>query len=302
MTDVGRLVTAMITPFDAEGQVNYGEAKRLASALVDSGSDGLVVTGTTGETPTLSVEERLRLYSEVKSAVGDKAAVIAGTTDNNTAASIELSKLAEREGADALLLTVPAYNKPTQEGLYQHFKSIADSVRLPCILYNVTSRTSLNMADETTVRLSGIDNIIGVKEAGSDLDQITRIIRDTDDDFRVWSGNDNETFYIVAAGGYGVVSVASHLVGRQIKAMIGMVLEGDIESAAAEHRRLLDIFKILFIVSNPIPVKYCVRQAGFDVGNPRLPLVPPDEATAAKIDAVVSRYNIDLPVAVAGDD
>lgn len=302
MTDVGRLVTAMITPFDEAGQVNYAEAKRLASALVDSGSDGLVVTGTTGETPTLSIEERLRLYSEVKSAVGDRAAVIAGTTDNNTAASIELSQLAAREGADALLLTVPAYNKPTQEGLYQHFKSIADSVHLPCILYNVTSRTSLNMADETTARLSSIDNIIGIKEAGSDLDQITRIIRDTDDDFRVWSGNDNETFYIVAAGGYGVVSVASHLVGSQIKAMMGMVLEGDIESAAAEHRRLLDIFKILFIVSNPIPVKYCVRQAGFEVGNPRLPLVPPDEATASKIDAVVSRYNIDLPVAVAGDD
>ena len=302
MTDVGRLVTAMITPFDEAGQVNYAEAKRLASALVDSGSDGLVVTGTTGETPTLSIEERLRLYSEVKSAVGDRAAVIAGTTDNNTAASIELSQLAAREGADALLLTVPAYNKPTQEGLYQHFKSIADSVHLPCILYNVTSRTSLNMADETTARLSSIDNIIGIKEAGSDLDQITRIIRDTDDDFRVWSGNDNETFYIVAAGGYGVVSVASHLVGSQIKAMMGMVLEGDIESAAAEHRRLLDIFKILFIVSNPIPVKYCVRQAGYEVGNPRLPLVPPDEATASKIDAVVSRYNIDLPVAVAGDD
>ena len=302
MTDVGRLVTAMITPFDEAGQVNYAEAKRLASALVDSGSDGLVVTGTTGETPTLSIEERLRLYSEVKSAVGDRAAVIAGTTDNNTAASIELSQLAAREGADALLLTVPAYNKPTQEGLYQHFKSIADSVHLPCILYNVTSRTSLNMADETTARLSSIDNIIGIKEAGSDLDQITRIIRDTDDDFRVWSGNDNETFYIVAAGGYGVVSVASHLVGSQIKAMMGMVLEGDIESAAAEHRRLLDIFKILFIVSNPIPVKYCVRQTGFEVGNPRLPLVPPDEATASKIDAVVSRYNIDLPVAVAGDD
>ena len=200
MTDVGRLVTAMITPFDAQGEVNYAEAKRLASALVDSGSEGLVVTGTTGETPTLSAEERLRLYSEVKSAVGDRAAVIAGTTDNNTAASIELSKLAEREGADALLLTVPAYNKPTQDGLYQHFKSIAESVHLPCILYNVTSRTSLNMSDETTVRLSAVDNIIGVKEAGSDLDQITRIIRDTPDSFRVWSGNDNETFYIVAAG------------------------------------------------------------------------------------------------------
>ena len=226
MVDIGRLVTAMITPFDEEGGVNYEEARKLALALVDSGSDGLVVTGTTGESPTLSADEKLRLYSEIKQAVGDRAAVIAGTTDNDTAKSIELSKQAEREGADAILLTVPAYNKPTQEGLYQHFKSIADSVHLPGILYNVTSRTSLNMSNETTVRLSQIDNIVGIKEAGSDLDQITRIIRDTDDDFRVWSGNDNETFYIMGLGGYGIVSVASHLVGRQIKAMMGMIPRG----------------------------------------------------------------------------
>ena len=295
MVEIGRLITAMITPFDDEGEVNYVEAKRLALGLVDSGSDGLVITGTTGESPTLSGEEKLRLYSEVKQAVGDRAAVIAGTTDNDTAKSIELSKEAERAGADAILLTVPAYNKPTQEGLYQHFKSIAGSVHLPGILYNVTSRTSLNMSNETTVRLSEIDNVIGIKEAGSDLDQITRIIRDTDDDFRVWSGNDNETFYIMGLGGYGIVSVASHLVGRQIKAMMGMILEGEIENAAAEHRRLLELFKILFLVSNPIPVKHCVRKAGYDVGEPRLPLLPPDEATAAKIDAVVSGYSIDLP-------
>ena len=295
MVDIGRLVTAMITPFDEEGGVNYEEARKLALALVDSGSDGLVVTGTTGESPTLSADEKLRLYSEIKQAVGDRAAVIAGTTDNDTAKSIELSKEAEREGADAILLTVPAYNKPTQEGLYQHFKSIAGSVHLPGILYNVTSRTSLNMSNETTVRLSQIDNIVGIKEAGSDLDQITRIIRDTDDDFRVWSGNDNETFYIMGLGGYGIVSVASHLVGRQIKAMMGMILEGEIENAAAEHRRLLELFKILFLVSNPIPVKYCVRKAGYDVGEPRLPLCGPDDATAAAIDAVVSGYTIDLP-------
>ena len=301
MVEIGRLITAMITPFDEQGEVDYEEAKRLALALVDSGSDGLVISGTTGESPTLTTEEKLRLFAEVKSAVGDRAAVIAGTGTYSTAESIQLSKEAEREGVDALLLVVPYYNKPPQEGLYQHFKSIAGSVHTPCILYNVTSRTSLNMADETTVRLSHVDNIIGVKEAGSDLDQITRIIRDAHGDFRVWSGNDNETFYIMSLGGYGVVSVASHLVGNQIKAMMGMILEGDIESAAEEHRRLLDIFKVLFVVSNPIPVKYSVGRVGFGVGQPRLPLVPPDEATASKIDAVVSRYEIDLPVAVGGD-
>ena len=300
MAEIGRLITAMITPFDEQGQVDYDEAKRLALALVDSGSDGFVISGTTGESPTLSTEEKLRLFSEVKSAVGDGAAVIAGTGNYNTAESIELSKEAEREGVDALLLVVPYYNKPPQEGLYQHFKSIAGSVHIPCILYNVTSRTSLNMAADTTVRLSEIDNIVGVKEAGSDLDQISRIIRDADDGFRVWSGNDNETFYIMSLGGYGVVSVASHIVGNQIKGMMGLILEGDIESAAAEHRRLLELFKILFIVSNPIPVKYSVREVGFKVGEPRSPLIPPDEATASKIDSVLSGYDLDLVAPVAG--
>jgi 4-hydroxy-tetrahydrodipicolinate synthase len=303
MKEIGRLITAMITPFDEDGQVNYAEAGRLAQALVDSGSDGLVVTGTTGETPTLSTEEKLRLYEETKRAVGDRAAIIAGTTTYNTAQSVEISKEAERLGVDGILMTVPSYNKPPQEGLYQHFKAVADSVHIPCVLYNVPSRTSLNMTPETTIRLSKIDNIVGVKEASSDPVQITKIIRDTlDSGFKVWSGNDDETFPIMCSGGYGIVSVASHLVGSQIKAMMGMILEGDIESAASEHHRLFDLFKILFIVSNPIPVKYCVGKAGFDVGKPRLPLVPPDPDTAAKIDAVVSRYHIDLPVAVAGDD
>jgi 4-hydroxy-tetrahydrodipicolinate synthase len=289
----------MVTPFDEQGQVDYGQAKRLANALLDSGSDGLVVSGTTGESPTLSTEEKLRLFAEVKSAIGDRGSVIAGTGNYNTAESIELSKEAEREGVDALLLVVPYYNKPPQEGLYQHFKAIAQSVHLPCIVYNVTSRTSLNMSHETTIRLSHIDNIVGVKEAGSDMDQIARIIDGARAGFRVWSGNDNETFYIVGMGGYGVVSVASHLVGKQIKQMIGLLLEGDVERAAAEHRRLLPLFKVLFVVSNPIPVKHSLNQVGFRVGNPRLPLVPPDARSAAQINEVLARYEIDVPVAAS---
>ena len=300
MGEIGRLLTAMITPFDEQGQVDYEQAKQLALALLDSGSDGVIVSGTTGESPTLSVEEKVRLFAEVKGAIGDKGAVVAGTGSYNTAESIELSKEAQREGVDGVLLVVPYYNKPPQEGLYQHFKAIASSINIPCILYNVTSRTSLNMSHETTIRLSDIDNIVGVKEAGSDFDQITRIIHGARDGFRVWSGNDNETFAIMAMGGYGVVSVASHLVGRQIKAMIGMILDGAMERAAAEHRRLHAIFKILFVVSNPIPVKYSVNQVGFSAGLPRLPLVPPDEKTAAQIDSVLRNYTIDLPVPVAG--
>ena len=296
MTEIGRLITAMVTPFDEKGAVDYEQAKRLAVALLDSGSDGLVITGTTGEGPTLSAEEKIRLYAEVKEAIGSRGAVIAGTTDNDTAKSIELSAEAESVGADALLLTVPAYNKPPQEGLYQHFKAIAESTSLPCVLYNVTSRTSLNMTDETTIRLSEIDNIVGVKEAGSDLNQITRIIDGAGDDFRVWSGNDDETFSIMATGGYGVVSVLSHLVGNQIKQMMGYLLEGDVENAAAEHRRLLPLFKVMFIVSNPIPLKHALNHVGFNVGQMRLPLVAPDDKSAEKILEVLSNYDIDLPI------
>ena len=294
--EIGRLLTAMVTPFDEQGQVDYEQAKRLANALLDSGSDGVVVSGTTGESPTLNTEEKLRLFSEVKSAIAGKGAVVAGTGSYNTAESIELSKQAEREGVDGVLLVVPYYNKPPQEGLYQHFKAIAGSISLPCILYNVTSRTSLNMSHETTIRLSRIDNIVGVKEAGSDLDQVVRIIDGTADNFRVWSGNDNETFYIMGMGGYGVVSVASHLVGSQIKQMMGLLLEGDVEAAAAEHRRLHALFKVLFVVSNPIPVKYSLNKLGFNVGRPRLPLVPADDNSASQIDEVLKRYDMDLPV------
>jgi len=296
MTEIGRLITAMVTPFDEKGEVDYDQAKRLATALLDSGSDGLVITGTTGEGPTLTAAEKIRLYAEVKEAIGYRGAVIAGTTDNDTAKSIELSTEAASVGADALLLTVPAYNKPPQEGLYQHFKAIAESTELPCVLYNVTSRTSLNMTDETTLRLSKIDNIVGIKEAGSDLNHITRIIDGAGDDFRVWSGNDDETFSIMATGGYGVVSVLSHLVGNQIKQMMGYLLEGDVEKAAAEHRRLLPLFKVMFTVSNPIPLKYSLNHVGFNVGPMRLPLVPPDEKSAENIRNVLSNYEIDLPI------
>ena len=293
-TEIGRLITAMVTPFDADGQVDYEQAKRLAVALLDSGSDGLVITGTTGEGPALSMEEKARLYGEVKDAIGSRGAVIAGTSDNNTAASIELSQEAEQVGADALLLTVPAYNKPPQEGLFQHFRALAECTNLPGMLYNVPSRTSLNMTNDTTVRLSQIENIIGIKEASSDPVQIAKVIRDTPDDFRVWSGNDDETFPIMSMGGYGVVSVAAHLVGSQIKQMMGLVLEGDVEAAGAEHLRLLDMFKGLFIVSNPIPVQYGLNRVGFDVGDPRLPLVPPDDRTAEQLDELLERYEIDI--------
>lgn len=294
--NIGRLLTAMVTPFDEQGRVDYEQAKRLALALLDSGSDGVVVTGTTGESPTLTHEEKVRLWAEVKAAVGKRGQVVAGAGNYSTAESVELAREAERCGVDAVMAVVPYYNKPPQEGLYQHFKAIANATHLPLILYNVPSRTSLNMTAETTLRLSQIDNIIGIKEASSDMDQIARIIDGARPGFRVWSGNDNETFYIMAMGGYGIVSVASHLVGLQIKAMMGHLLEGNLERAAAEHRRLHPLFKVLFITANPIPVKWSLNRVGFRVGKPRLPLVEPDEKTAQQIEAVLKRYHIDLPV------
>ncbi|UCG85843.1 MAG: 4-hydroxy-tetrahydrodipicolinate synthase [Gemmatimonadota bacterium] len=296
MATLGRLLTAMVTPFDEKGQVDYEQAKRLALALLDSGSDGVVVVGTTGESPTLVRDEEVRLFAEVKSAVGDRGAVVAGTGSNSTAEALATTKAAEQVGVDACLLVVPYYNKPTQDGLYEHFRAIAESTSLPCILYNVPARTVVSLAADTAIRLSRIGNIIGVKEASGNLDQISRIVSETGDDFLVYSGNDNETLPILSLGGYGVVSVASHLVGLQMREMIVHAVEGRPDSAARIHGDLLPLFNTLFLVANPIPIKYALNRVGFRVGNPRLPLTPPDERTAAAIDAVLKSYNIDLPI------
>ena len=286
----------MVTPFGENGEVDYEQAKKLALALLNSGSEGLVVVGTTGESPTLVREEEMRLFSEVKSAVGSRGTVIANTGSNSTAEAIEATKGAEQIGVDACLLVVPYYNKPTQEGLYQHFKAVAQSTSLPCIMYNVPSRTVVSLSVETVIRLSQIDNIIGIKEASGNLDQIARIISGAREGFLVWSGNDSDTLLVMALGGYGVVSVASHLVGNQIKEMIDSFVGGRIEEAAGIHRRLLPLVSALFIVSNPIPVKYALNHIGFNVGKPRLPLTEADEKTAAIIKDTLKNYRIDLPV------
>lgn len=296
MEKVGRLITAMATPFNQEGEINYEQAKRLALALLNSGSDGLVISGTTGESPTLTREEKLRLFSEVKSAAGNRGTVIAGTGSNSTSQSLELTREAEKTGVDACLLVVPYYNKPTQEGLYQHFKAIANGTSLPCILYNVPSRTVTSLSADTTIRLSQIDNIIGVKEASSNLGQIARIIDNTKSDFLVWSGNDGDTLPIMALGGYGLISVASHLVGNQLKEMINAMTNGRIGQAAKIHHHLLPLIDALFVISNPVPVKYALNHIGFDVGKPRLPLTEPDEKTASLIRETLKDYQTDLPL------
>lgn len=296
MKKLGRLLTAMVTPFDKNGEVDYRQVRRFASALVSSGSDGLVVSGTTGESPTLTREEKLQLFAEVKSTIGERGAVIAGTGSYSTAESLELTKEAEKIRVDACLLVVPYYNKPTQEGLYQHFKTIAEGTKLPCIIYNVPSRTITNLSWDTVVRLSRIDNIVGIKEASGNMDQIAKIISNAAEGFLVWSGNDNDTLPILALGGYGIISVASNLVGNQIKEMVNSVVDGDITKAAGIHHHLLPLVNALFIVSNPIPVKYAVNHIGFNVGKPRLPLIEPDAKSAAIIKDTLKKYRIDLLV------
>ena len=293
---MGRLLTAMVTPFDARGEVDYRQAKKLALSLLDSGSDGLVVSGTTGESPTLSREEKLRLFSEIRSAVADRGTVVAGTGNNDTRESQKLTREAERIGVDACMLVVPYYNRPTQQGLLEHFKAVAQSTTLPCIIYNVPSRTVTNLAAATLIKLSQIDNIVGVKEASGDFRQIAEVVDGTRKDFLVYSGNDSDTLPILALGGHGVISVASHLVGMQIKDMIRKSLGGKFQDAARIHRHLLTLIGALFVVSNPAPVKWALNYLGFGVGRPRLPLVEPDEESADLIEATLKDYNIDLPI------
>lgn len=283
----GRVLTAMATPFDDSGAVAWGEVTRLARHLGDNGSDGIVVAGTTGESPTLSDEEKIRLFRTVKETVGGRVKVVAGTGTYDTRHSIHLSREAERAGADGLLLVNPYYNRPSQDGLYAHFRAIAESTRLPCMLYNIPGRTGVNCAPETIARLSEIPNIVAVKEATGNLDQASDIRRRTKDDFLVYSGDDSLTLPILAVGGTGVVSVASHLVGRDIQAMVAAYERGEVRRALQLHLRMLPLFKVLFITSNPVPLKAALAMSGFAVGTPRLPLVEATPKEKEQIGAVL---------------
>jgi 4-hydroxy-tetrahydrodipicolinate synthase len=296
MKPLGRLLTAMVTPFDEKGAVNYEQAKKLALALINSGSDGVVVAATTGESPTLVREEETRLFNEVKAALGGRGTIIAYTGSNSTAEAVAATMAAEKIGVDGCLSVVPYYNKPTQEGIYQHFKTIAESTSLPIIMYNIPGRVVIKMTAETIVRLSRIDNIVGVKEASGDMGLVAQTLDNASEDFLIWSGNDNDTFHIMALGGYGTIGVATHLAGKQIKQMMEAILNGKIAEAAAIHRHLLPLVDALFIEPNPAPVKYALNHLGFNVGKPRLPLVEVSEKSAAIIRETLKKYRIDLPV------
>lgn len=283
MMEFGRVLTAMVTPFNKEGEVDYETAGKLARRLVENGSDGMVVAGTTGESPTLSETEKLRLFGTVVEAVGGKAVVIAGTGTNDTQKSVELTKEAEQTGVDGIMAVAPYYNKPPQEGLYRHYRAIAEATSLPVMIYNVPGRTGVNIFPATMARLAEIDNIIALKEAAGDLNQAAEMVRVLPKNFLVYSGDDSITLPMLSVGGVGVVSVASHLVGRRITSMVNDYLQGAVEKASQAHNELLPLFKALFLTTNPIMVKAALNLLGINVGPTRLPLV---EATESELDAL----------------
>jgi 4-hydroxy-tetrahydrodipicolinate synthase len=291
----GPVITAMATPFREDGAVDYDRAAELARRLVDSGSTGIVVAGTTGESPTLSDEEKLQLLRVVKEAVGGRAAVLAGTGTYDTAHSVHLSREAQRLGADGLLVVVPYYNRPTQEGLYRHFKTVAESTDLPVLMYNIPTRTGTNMLPETVARLSEVRNVAGIKEASGSLDQVSEIRRRTPEHFLIYSGDDSLTLPYLSVGAFGIVSVASHLVGREIAGMIAHFQAGRVEEARRIHLRLFPLFRALFVAPNPVPLKAALEMAGFPVGKPRLPLV---EATPKEREQIAAamRESMGVPV------
>ena len=296
MAGFGQVITAMVTPMDRSLAVDYERAAALAKRLVDTGSDGLVICGTTGESPTLTDEEKIRLFRTVREAVGTRAKVIAGTGTYNTAHSIHLTREAERVGCDGVLLVNPYYNKPSQEGLYQHFKAVAEGTTLPVMLYNIQSRTSVNCEPATIARLAQVPNIVAVKEASGNLDQMSQIRKLTPPAFHLYSGDDSLTLPLLAVGGAGVVSVASHLVGREIKAMIQAFQAGDVKKALAVHLRLWPLFKVIFITTNPTPIKAALAMAGFDAGGLRLPLIDATPKEREQIGAVLKELAL-TPVA-----
>ncbi|MGB9682451.1 MAG: 4-hydroxy-tetrahydrodipicolinate synthase [bacterium] len=271
----GRLITAMATPFKEDYSLDVKRACELVEKLIDDGSDGILVAGTTGESPTLSTEEKLTLFREIKNIVRDKSAVIAGTGNYNTKESIELTKEAESIGVDGILLVAPYYNKPSQDGLYAHFKVIAQATKLPVILYNIPSRTGVNILPSTVIRLAkDVKNIVAIKEASQSTDQAVEILRGIErDDFVVYSGDDSFTMPLMSVGGYGIISVASHIVGRKIKKMLEDFVSGNVRSAIELNKELFPIFKALFVTTNPVPLKEAMKLIGFDIGPPRLPLV-----------------------------
>jgi len=288
---VGRLLTAMVTPFDRKDHVDLPEAARLARFLIAQGNDGLVVSGTTGESPALEDEEKLDLFRACKEAVGTSGSIVAGTGGNNTRHSVEFSKAAEACGADAILAVVPYYNKPTQDGMLRHFGAIAEATSLPVIVYNVPGRTSANMVPATLIELAKRhENIAGVKESSGDFAQFSAILRDRPEGFGFWCGDDNLFLPSLAVGGDGLVGVASHLCARELREMLDAYAAGNVARAAAIHLELSELFAALFAITSPIPVKWALNELGFACGPCRSPLGAMPAALEERLRPLLAPY------------
>ena len=285
----GRLLTAMVTPMFSDGRVDYNGAEKLAAYLVEHGSDGIVAAGSTGESATLSCEEKLELFRVVAGAVGKKAQVIAGTGSNDTAASIEMTKAAAKVGVHGAMLVGPYYNKPPQEGFYQHFSTIAAQTDLPLILYNVPGRTASNILPATVARLAKIPNIVALKEAAGQMEQVSKLLRILPEDFTIYSGDDSLTLPMMAVGAHGVISVAGHVIGQEMQQMMTAFQSGDVKRAAQIHRQLTPFFKVIFVTTNPIPIKAAVGLKGLPAGPTRLPLIAPTLEELDKIRTVMEQ-------------
>ncbi len=292
----GRLLTAMVTPFTPDRELDLDRAQDLAVRLLDQGNEGLIVCGTTGESPTVFYPQKLELFRAVLDAVGGRAPVVANAGDNCTADSVEFARKVQDLGVDAIMAVVPYYNKPPQEGLYQHFRSIAEAVDLPVILYNIPGRCVINMTAETTLRLAhDCENIVAVKEASGDLGQVAQIIAGAPDGFEVLSGDDEMTLPMMGLGATGVISVVAHVACAQFKEMIESQAAGDHTRALRLHLELLPLMKALFMTANPIMVKDALRLVGFPVGGVRLPLVDATPEQSAELERIMRHAGI-LPV------
>jgi len=290
----GRLITAMVTPFNEQLNIDWDRTAKLIDYLIEEQkSDSLVVSGTTGESPTLTDDEKVELFKFAVQHAAGRCKIIAGTGSNETAHSVQLTRKAEQVGVDGILLVAPYYNKPSQEGIYQHFRTIAEATKLPVILYNVPSRTVVSMSAETTLRLAQIPNIVATKECAS-LEQMTEIVAGAPKGFVLYSGDDGVTLPTLSVGGYGIISVASHIVGAQMKDLISAYLEGRVQDATAINAKLFPVFKGLFNcphpVPNPVAVKHALTLRGIPVGGVRLPLVPATEAEEAFLENLLNGY------------
>lgn len=288
--NIGPIATAMVTPFKTNGSINYAQAELLIEHLLDTGTDSLVISGTTGESPTLSTEEKLNFMKFVVDKVKNRVPVIAGTGSNSTVGSIDLSLKAEAIGVDGLMIVTPYYNKPNQRGLVAHYTAIANATTLPIVVYNIPSRSVINMELDTVIALSKIPSIKFLKEASGNLDQMTRILTDTKGNLEVFSGDDSLTLPLLAIGGSGIVSVASHIVGIDMKKMIEAFWNGNHKEAARIHQSLLPIIQALFKHPNPTVVKYALSKVGIEAGSLRLPLVDMTESDKREFDVIWDQY------------